>query len=624
MLLLWFCDQSNSAFVNPSFSYLLAFLFYLVFLLILKKIIYTLDITAASMDPNNNKDVKHIPLGLGKDVVRQIHLNKVHVAKTAVIQPSEVSLTQMRSYSYNSYPSGSKTEVGEENKGIRVLFKDNKLLVWLPSIIFDGNRDNSVNKTSDNDFDYELKALLGKLSLDNSFFYELKYSMFLHSNDKNKDLVYYLAPDSGFESAKNDLSHEEFYKWMVGAKLLYERFKYHGYYSFRTDRIDFIHFQDYISYISSVHTYLLNCIPSINKKRDEEFIEFRKSTLLTITRIPRDQDGTVGWRTFSNEATSSLFKNHFPTLSTVAGITGLFIGCWFNLELILVSFITPILSFVLFLNWILFYMDDFKLSSNRFIRTLQILTPIWLLVLVLILFYLEIWTFTDGALFLDGDKNTNNTVNIGGSIEMSRSAAEVIGRNIGIAGTVAGVSGAVGKAIAKSSMPPLQKAGIIIGAGLAGGAIHVGTTAVNRAVNAPSNTPSTNFPPSDISNINKLIPDPDGSGYSDLMLLLLSIDTLTSVCLSLVLILFMMILFKFYLKEDKIKFNFSSIVGEKSNQNLNHYLIKLIQLNKKTSSLYIFIILILLFIALGYDCYFITQLYNNLDKFVDLHINSRK
>ena len=38
---------------------------------------------------------------------------------------------------------------------------------------------------------------------------------------------------------------------------------------------------------------------------------------------------------------------------------------------------------------------------------------------------------------------------------MNRDAAEVIGRNIGIAGSVAGVSGAVGTAIAKSSLPPL-------------------------------------------------------------------------------------------------------------------------------------------------------------------------
>jgi hypothetical protein len=214
---------------------------------------------------------------------------------------------------------------------------------------------------------------------------------------------------------------------------------------------------------------------------------------------------------------------------------------------------------------------------------------------------------------------------------MNRDAAETIGRNIGVAGTVAGVSGAVGKAIAKSSLPPLQKAGIVVGAGIAGGAIHVGTSVINRVVNTPyyTTTPPTSTP-STTSNlpdgVNKLMDDSWG-GYSDLKLLILSIDTLTCVCLSLFIILFMMILFKFYLDKDNVKFNLSSLIGgraSKMNNNLNYYLIKLIQLNKKTSTVYIFIIFILLFIALAYDCYFITELNNNLDKFVDLHINSRK
>lgn len=135
----------------------------------------------------------------------------------------------------------------------------------------------------------------------------------------------------------------------------------------------------------------------------------------------------------------------------------------------LLSYLLSFLSFILFLNFTLFYLDDFKLSQNKYIRTLQILTPIWLLVVVVIFFYLNILTFYDGPLFLDGDKTTNNTVNIGGSVEMKRDAAEVIGRNVGIAGTVAGVSGAVGNAIAKSSLPPLQKAGIVVGAAIVGG-----------------------------------------------------------------------------------------------------------------------------------------------------------
>lgn len=127
---------------------------------------------------------------------------------------------------------------------------------------------------------------------------------------------------------------------------------------------------------------------------------------------------------------------------------------------------------------------------------------------------------------------------------MNREAAEVIGRNIGIAGTVAGVSGAVGKAIAKSSLPSFQKAALVVGAGIAGGAIHVGTSAINRVVNTPysTTTPTTSTPPATTNlpnGVNKLVADSggtDASGYSDLMLLILSIDTLICVCLSLILI----------------------------------------------------------------------------------------
>lgn len=153
--------------------------------------------------------------------------------------------------------------------------------------------------------------------------------------------------------------------------------------------------------------------------------------------------------------------------------------------LILLSYLLSFLSFILFLNFTLFYLDDFNLSQNKYIRILQILTPIWLLLQVVIFFYLNIWTFYDGPLFIDENKTTNNTVNIGGSVEMNRDAAKVIGRNIGIAGSVAGVSGAVGTAIAKSSLPPLQKAGLVVGAAIAGGGIHVGTSLINRMVNTP-------------------------------------------------------------------------------------------------------------------------------------------
>nr|YP_010044484.1 hypothetical protein J6816_mgp07 [Tolypocladium guangdongense]QPF24429.1 hypothetical protein [Tolypocladium guangdongense] len=298
--------------------------------------------------------------------------------------------------------------------------------------------------------------------------------------------------------------------------------------------------------------------------------------------------------------------------------------CTYNLYI--ENIILSLLTFIMFLNITLFYLDDFLLSNNKLIKFLQILTPIWLVIFIVVLFNTDIFTVNNNiVLFIDdNNKNISNSLNIGGSIEVTRDAAEVLGRNIGVAGTIAGVSGAVAKAISKSSMPPIQKAGIVLGsAGLAGG-IHIGTSVINKIVNAsipnydegknPLITSNTISSDTKIEGVNKFI----GEGFnnlSELKLLLLSMNTIIGISLSLIIILFSMILFKFYLKEENIKLNY--LIGNK----LNNLLIKLIKFNKKTSNIYIFIIFILLFIALGFECYFITELYNHLDKFIYFHQN---
>ena len=141
------------------------------------------------------------------------------------------------------------------------------------------------------------------------------------------------------------------------------------------------------------------------------------------------------------------------------------------------------LSFIIFLNFTLFYLDDFKLSENKFLRYLQILIPIWLLFLVVIFFYLNILTFNQGPLFLHGAKNISNTVNVCGSVEVNRDSAQALARNIGFAGTSAGIAVAVGKAISKSSLSQVQKAGIVIACGLAGAGIHLVGSNLNRVIN---------------------------------------------------------------------------------------------------------------------------------------------
>ena len=55
-----------------------------------------------------------------------------------------------------------------------------------------------------------------------------------------------------------------------------------------------------------------------------------------------------------------------------------------------------------------------------------------------------------------------------------------IGSQIGLGATLIGIGWAVGKTIAKSSVPHLQKAGSILGASLMGGIGHSRLSALNR------------------------------------------------------------------------------------------------------------------------------------------------
>jgi hypothetical protein len=234
------------------------------------------------------------------------------------------------------------------------------------------------------------------------------------------------------------------------------------------------------------------------------------------------------------------------------------------------------------------------------------------------------------------DPDKNPKVSIGANIEVGKEAAAEISRgissvgsNIGLAATVGTVSAGVAKVIAKSSLPPVQKAGIVVAGSIIGGGIHIGASAINRlnnivvSSNSISTSDTTNNTTSDDSTtnlgdgVNKLI----GESNSDLSNLILSINMITYSCLSLVGILLIIILIKFYLDENKVQLKLSGLIGTNLNNNLNYYLIKIIKLNKLTSSVYIFIIFILLLVGLGFDCYFVTLLHENLDKYINIHIN---
>jgi hypothetical protein len=162
-----------------------------------------------------------------------------------------------------------------------------------------------------------------------------------------------------------------------------------------------------------------------------------------------------------------------------------------------------------------------------------------------------------------------------------------IGNNIGLGASIAGLGSAVAEGIAKSSIPPLQKAIIIASGATIGGMIHTGASYINKnnALEEYSKSVSNITNHISDSSVNKFLGG-ISSNISPLEGLLLSIQIINYACLSLVFILTIQLLFKFIIK-DNIKFDISKIIGTNLNGKFNYYLNKIIILNKKMNNIYI-------------------------------------
>jgi hypothetical protein len=234
-------------------------------------------------------------------------------------------------------------------------------------------------------------------------------------------------------------------------------------------------------------------------------------------------------------------------------------------------------------------LDNFKLSSIFFIKCFQIFSIVGFLFTLIITSYNSIFVIDTISYINDKDN-----VNLHGHISLNREAAKEIGQglntigsNIGLGATIAGVSSAVAKGVAKSTMPSIQKAGVILGAGLIGGLSHSKISTINRnnviLEGNIKNNYSSNY--SDLnSSINKFVDDTTQS--SPLQDLLLNLEITNYVCISLIIILVIQILFKFNIK-DKVSLKLSFILGNNFNNKLEYYLNKIIRLNKKMSTVYI-------------------------------------
>jgi len=207
----------------------------------------------------------------------------------------------------------------------------------------------------------------------------------------------------------------------------------------------------------------------------------------------------------------------------------------FNL---LISCLEQSLFILFFFFLTIFCLNEFKLSDNKLIKYFQII--IFILFILYIICSIIIIYFGYYNLFNDNILKVNSEdITIKGKIVLDKEAgAEVakgistLGSNIGLGTCVGTMAGGVAKTIAKSPLPPVQKAGLVIGAGVIGAIIHAGATAINtqlRAehyVNQSSVSTNQNILP---KGVNKFIGSIDDN--TPLEILLQCICALNSICI---------------------------------------------------------------------------------------------
>jgi hypothetical protein len=308
----------------------------------------------------------------------------------------------------------------------------------------------------------------------------------------------------------------------------------------------------------------------------------------------------------------------------------------------LLYFIAEMLLILFFYSFTFFILDGWKLSENNIIKYLQIF-----ILTFVIMYYVSLYWNNSASDLITLNVNPddikeiakNTDITLKGKIVLDKEAANQVaegisslGANIGLAATIGTVAGSVGKGIAKSSLPSIQKAGIIMGGGLTGAILHVGASAINsqrhtasrlkdvsnstESINTVSNIGSNN-------NINKLIDSNILNLDSPLEILLYCIHILSLISLWLLIIIIIQILFRYYLK-DKTEFQFINFMFPNKKDKIMKLIHRLIHINQNINTIYVILAVTILFICLISICYFSLELTNNINDYVNVFINKIK
>lgn len=318
--------------------------------------------------------------------------------------------------------------------------------------------------------------------------------------------------------------------------------------------------------------------------------------------------------------------------------------------------ITSVLVSFLFFS---FVADGFKLSNNNIIRFLQKYTLILSILIAFLLFFILFTTLYNilfnslilldpalsvntnydlSILFSESNNmsiNTSGNITVSGNVTLSKESAAELGKgaadaasNVGLGASIGGMSAAMVQILKHSALPIGVKAGGVIGAGVAGAAIHVAATNINRSIArsisnnnnySPSTTKSHDFP------IDFIAPSVNEEFiHSSLQDLLLSLITLNTISLWMCLLVIISLIYKFILPSKLTLGWLNNILPEYYILKIKTVLTRVIDLHKKTNVIYIFFILFIILICNGFSVYFMNELYNNLGNFCIDHLNFKK
>lgn len=276
-----------------------------------------------------------------------------------------------------------------------------------------------------------------------------------------------------------------------------------------------------------------------------------------------------------------------------------------------------ILSSVAIISFILYYLDNFNLSDVKIIRYIQILSFISIILFILLICFLSYENMTSSNVILSvGDMNNeigtkiNNNVNLQGHVHVNdKEAGKSIATQVGITGAMVGGALGVGKAIAKSPMPPLQKAGLIVGASVAAGAGQALISGLSGNIGASSTSNTSD------GNISKFLADSQNSVLQNSLFLQ---ETMYLICVYIVLLIAIQLVFKLHFK-DSINLNLSKLLGSNLNSKVEYYLNKIIKLNKQMSVVWMWFGVIVITYGIGASIYANYLMYLKIDDLVNTH-----